>query len=437
MTWVYVLNKDNKPLMPTKRYGFVRRALRDGKAEVVQREPFTIRLLYVTGDSVQPVFLGVDAGSKYIGLSACTGKTELFASEILLRNDITKLLSERREFRRKRRNRKTRYRMKRFENRVHSKHKGWLAPSIENKIHAHMRVVEDACRILPVSQTTVETASFDLQKLKADLAGLSRPEGTDYQHGNMLGFWNAREYVLFRDGHVCRCCKGKSKDTRLNVHHIQSRKVGGNAPDNLVTLCKTCHDGYHRGTVRLPEDIKREVGTRDAVFMGIMRWTFFRRLKERYGADMVHMTYGYITKNTRIKHNLKKSHAVDAKCISGHPEADPCRYIFLQKRVRRHNRKLHKANLLKGGVRKANQSEREVFGFRLFDKVMYRRMECFVFGRRNSGYFDIRMLDGTRVHASISYKKLKLLLHSNGKLIERRTADGWNGSPPTTKVAGL
>ncbi len=29
--------------------------------------------------------------------------------------------------------------------------------------------------------------------------------GTDYQQGEQLGFWNDREYVLFRDGHTCQC----------------------------------------------------------------------------------------------------------------------------------------------------------------------------------------------------------------------------------------
>ena len=422
MALVYVLNKDNKPLMPTRRCGFVRRALQDGRAEVVRREPFTIRLLYGAGETVQPVSLGVDAGSKHVGLSACTDKTELFASEVLLRGDITELLSARRAFRRSRRNRKTRYREKRFDNRVRSKHKGWLAPSIENKIHSHMRAVEDVCRILPVSKVTVETASFDLQKLKADFAGLSRPEGTGYQQGDMLGFWNAREYVLFRDGHACRCCKGKSKDPRLNVHHIESRRTGGNAPDNLVTLCKTCHDGYHKGTVSLPKDVKRGARMHDATFMGIMRWAFYNRLKERYGPDMVHMTYGYITKNTRIRHGLEKTHTADARCISGHPDAEPCRYIFLQKRVRCHNRQLHKANPSKGGSRRASQAPREVKGFRLFDKVRYGHTDCFVYGRRSSGYFDIRLMDGTKVHSGVSYKKLKLLSHSGGTLIERRPA---------------
>ena len=76
---------------------------------------------------------------------------------------------------------------------------------------------------------------------------------------------------MFRDDHTCQCCKGKSKDKILNVHHIESRKSGGNAPNNLITLCETCHKKYHKGEIKLPESIKRNASFRDAAFMGIMR----------------------------------------------------------------------------------------------------------------------------------------------------------------------
>src|SRR6266699_2908506 len=62
----------------------------------------------------------------------------------------------------------------------------------------------------------------------------------NYQQGPQLGFWNVREYVLFRDGHTCKWCLGKSGDKIFNVHHIESRKTGGDSPDNLITLCETC-----------------------------------------------------------------------------------------------------------------------------------------------------------------------------------------------------
>ena len=100
---VYVISQDGQPLMPTERYGKVRRMLKEEKAKVVKRCPFTIRLLYETGKEVQEVRLGVDAGSGTIGLSACTEKKELYAAEVTLRTDITKNLAQRRAYRRNRR----------------------------------------------------------------------------------------------------------------------------------------------------------------------------------------------------------------------------------------------------------------------------------------------------------------------------------------------
>ena len=395
---VYVISKDGHPLMPTKRYGKVRRMLKTGEAKVVKRCPFTIQLLRDTGNKTQEIVLGVDAGSKRIGVSASTEKEELFAAEVAIRNDIAKNLSARRELRRARRNRKTRYRKARFDNR--RRKEGWLAPSVKQKVDSHLKVVEDVHKILPVTAIVIETARFDIQKIKnPDISG------EEYQQGDQLGFWNVREYVFFRDGHTCQCCKGKSKDKVLNIHHIESRRTGGNAPNNLVTLCETCHKAYHRGEIELPKSIKRGAVFRDAAFMGVMRWACYERLKELY--PDVRMTFGYITKNTRIEHGLEKSHVTDARCIAGHPAATPAEETFFFKKVRCHNRQIHKMSIGKGGYRKRNQAEYTVFGYRLFDKVLYNGEEGFVFARRKSGSFDIRKLDGTKLTAGITYKKLE------------------------------
>ena len=327
------------------------------------------------------------------------------------------LLSTRRQNRRARRNRKTRYRKPRFMNRIHSKHKGWLAPSIEHKINTHLTVINKVHKILPVTDIIVEVAAFDTQLLKAEDYGLPVPEGIDYQNGDMKGY-NTREYVLFRDGHKCRCCKGKSKDKILQTHHLESRKTGGNAPDNLVTLCKTCHEKYHKGLIKLPDSITRGNKYNDATFMGIMRWTFYNRLKELY--PNVGLTYGYITKCTRIENNLQKDHYIDARCISGNPKAQPLGYVFYQKKVRCHNRQIHKMSINKGGYRKFNQAPYMVKGFRLFDKVLWRNQECFIFGRRATGRMDLRLLNGTHLNASVGHKNIKLLELRSNYLIERR-----------------
>lgn len=138
------------------------------------------------------------------------------------------------------------------------------------------------------------------------------------------------------------------------------------------------------------------------------------------------LTYGYITKNTRIQNNLPKTQYVDARCISGNPQVTPLDHMYYQKRVRRHNRQLHKATIPKGGCRKANQAAKYVYGYRLFDQVKYKGKECFVFGRRTSGYFDICTLDNVKVSPSASYKKLHLLTHSNTVLTERRPVSSHN-----------
>ena len=246
--------------MPTENHAKVRILLKQGKVKVIKKCPFTIQLLYSSTNYTEEITLGVDSGSKHIGLSATTKDKVLFESDVELRNDIVDLLSTRKQNRRARRNHKTRYRKARFDNR--RRKVGWLAPSVQNKVDNHLTVIRKVHEILPISKIIVEVAAFDIQKIKNPTIN-----GTEYQQGAQLDFWNVREYVFFRDGHQCQCCKGKSKDKILNVHHIESRKIGGNAPNNLITLCETCHAGYHKGTVKLPKTIKRGMSFKDDTFM--------------------------------------------------------------------------------------------------------------------------------------------------------------------------
>lgn len=419
MQYAYVLNKRGEPLMPCSP-GKARILLKQQKACVVKRTPFTIKLLHGSAGYKQPITLGVDAGSKHVGLSASTEKRELYSEEFTPRNDVVELLSTRRQNRRSRRNRKTRYRAPRFNNRVHSKHKGWLAPSVEVKIQEHITVIKRICRILPVTLVRVETAEFDTQRLKAMLAGKPLPVGTDYQLGEMYDEYNVRQYVLKRDNYTCQCCGAHTtakKAVKLHVHHLESRKVGGNAPSDLITLCTTCHNNLHKGKITL-DGKKRGKTLRDAAFMGIMRNTLLTRLRNELHIP-VQNTYGYITKLLREQNDIKKSHVNDARCISKHPLAEPCSICYRTKAIRHHNRQIHKAKILKYGIRKANQAPYIVKGFRLWDKVLYNGQECFISGRRTSGYFALRKLDGTTITNSISFKKLQLLEPATNYLIER------------------
>ena len=160
---VYVLNIHGKPLMPTKRYGKVRHLLNNNQAKVVQRKPFTIQLCYEAGNYIQPVNLGIDSGYEKVGISATSSNEELFSAEVNMLKNVSKRLEERRQYRRQRRNRK-RHRKERWNNR--KRKDGWLAPSIQHKLDTHIKVVEMVKSILPITETTVEVANFDIQKIK-------------------------------------------------------------------------------------------------------------------------------------------------------------------------------------------------------------------------------------------------------------------------------
>src|SRR6266480_2065021 len=333
VVFVYVVNCHGQPFMPCQPRK-ARLLLKEGKATMVRMVPFTLQLLCGSSGYKQEVSLGIDAGAQHIGVSATTEQMVLFEAEAQPRTDIGELLATRSQFRRGRRSRKTRYRKCRFRNR--KKRSGWLAPSVQHKVEAHLKTIRVVHEILPVSKTTIEVAQFDIQKIRNPQIA-----GKDYQQGPQLGFWNVREYVLARDRHMCQWCQGKSKDLVLNVHHIESRKTGGESPDNLVTLCETCHTALHHNHLESTLT-RRSPSLRNATQVNMMRWQVYEQAKAL--CSQVCLTYGYQTKQTRIATNLEKSHGIDARCISGHPQAcsDGTSYLF--KCVRRNNRQVHKAD---------------------------------------------------------------------------------------------
>lgn len=415
-------------LMPTTPRK-ARTLLKQNKAKIVSYEPFTIQLCFATIEYKQDITLGVDAGSKKIGLSATTAKEELFSAEVEIRNDITENISTRSQNRRNRRNRKTRYRAPRFNNR--KKEKGWIAPTIQSKINTHIKFVNYVCNILPISKIIVEVASFDIQKIK-------NPEiqGKEYQQGNQLNFWNVREYILFRDGHKCQGKKG-CKNNILNVHHIESRKTGGDSPDNLITLCEKCHKDYHKGMLKL--NLKRSKSFRDAAFMGIMRWAFYNKLKEQY--TNVNMTYGYITKNTRIRNGLEKTHCVDALCISNNPTAKRLPDYYNIKQVRKKKRSLHEETARKGRkepnreAKRNSKNTKEIINkeqkWCLWDKVLVEGKTGYISGFTGKMVY-VQNIVGKYIQTSPKYKqisvdKLKLVSRNNNWIMEKQ--NNVNSSP--------
>ena len=408
--FVYVLNKNGKALMPCKPQK-ARILLKEKKAKVINRTPFTIQLLYGSSGYKQPVNLGVDAGSKYIGLSATTDKQELFKATVELRQDIPKLLENRRIQRRNRRCR-LRYRPTRFNNRGK---KGKLAPSIQHKINSHINIIKKICKIIPICNIIVETAEFDPHKLKNPNIG-----GVEYQNGDAKGFYNVKQAVLSRDDYTCQIC-GKTEG-KLEVHHIVFKSNGGSdRMDNLVCLCKDCHEKIHKNELTFNKKVK---SFKHASHMNIMR----KKLVESLRMEFVNVfeTFGYLTKYIREKLGLCKSHCNDAFVISHNFNAQQSNVEYLFKKVRRHNRQIHKAKPSKGGVRKRNQSNYIINGFRRFDKVIYNNTVCFITGKRSSGYFQLKLFDETVVSQGVSSKKLKLLEPVKGWLIDWRLA---NSSP--------
>ena len=383
---VYVLSKDGQPLMPTERFGKVRRLLKEKKAKVVRRCPFTIKLLYEPETQVvQEVVLGQDTGSKYIGTACIANNKILYQSEVTLRNDIKKKMENRKGARRNRRNRKTRYRKPRFLNRANSKKKDRLPPSVRSKVQSHIDEIEFCKKILPISKIVLEVSQFDTALMKNSALIDEKVRHWGYQKGFNYGYSSRREAVLNRDNYTCQCC-GK-KHTRLEVHHIVFRSRGGTDDEkNLITVCKGCHDAIHKGMLVLNKKPKK-LRLKHATHMSIIR----SQLLKIY-PDAIE-TFGFVTKENRNNLNLQKEHYIDACVIaSGGKNFTQSSWLFKKRRIPRQNRQLRK------GVRGEKKIPTgKIFGFRRYDKVKYLNEICFVKGRRSSGAFVLMDIDNNTI----------------------------------------
>ena len=139
--------------MPTNRHGKVKHLLKSGKAKVVKKCPFTIRLLYESTNYTQNLTLGVDTGSGTIGTAVSRDNGDVvYMSEVVVRNDITDKMTQRSKYRRSRRNRKTRYRKARWLNRKNSTRSDRFSPTMQSKLHSHVREIEYIKSILPITK---------------------------------------------------------------------------------------------------------------------------------------------------------------------------------------------------------------------------------------------------------------------------------------------
>ena len=169
---VCVLDQDGNPLMPTQRLGKVYRLLKTKKAHIVAYEPFTIKLNYEPKTHIiQPLTLGVDSGAIHSGYSLANEHREYYNAEVIARDNISKNISDKRMYRQNRRSRKTRYRKPRFNNRK-NKGKGWIPPSLEQKVSVQVKEIEHLHKYFPINNIIIEVAEFDIQKIQnPDISG--------------------------------------------------------------------------------------------------------------------------------------------------------------------------------------------------------------------------------------------------------------------------
>lgn len=395
---VYVLDINGHPLMPTKRFGKVRRMLRDGQAKVVSREPFTIKLLYETKTNVvQDCVLGVDTGSKYIGAAVVSNGKVLYASEVKIKDDIKSKMDRRRSYRRDRRSRKTRYRKVRFLNRSNSTKEGRYSPTLKSKFDSHVREIEFIKSILPISKLVLEVGQFDTHKLKNP-----NVRGWGYQKGTNYGFANSREHALCRDKYTCQVCK--AKNVRLEVHHIKYRSQGGTDDlDNLITLCTDCHKKVHSGKLNINKRSKKLPNFSDTSIMSILRSMLLRQYPEAIE------TFGYRTKENRLNINLPKKHFVDAAVIASGDERFSFNCdLYLKRHVSKGDYQLAK------GIRSEKKiNVGKIHGFRKWDKVLYMGAEYFIKGRRARGVFELENIYKEKIDFSYMPRGFKTVKVSN------------------------
>jgi 5-methylcytosine-specific restriction endonuclease McrA len=386
--FVYVLSKKGKPLMPCKP-SVARLLLKEGKAKVKSRVPFTIKLVKETTEFTQSITAGMDTGSKFIGCAAIANDKVLYQSEVKLRTDVSKKMQQRAMYRRTRRGRKCRYRPARWANRASMRANGRLAPSILSKVDSHLREKKQVEALLPITQWKVETASFDIHKI-------TNPTviSAGYQQGAKKDFYNVKAFVLHRDNYTCQSGRKAKHSAKLHVHHIVFRSQGGtNAPSNLTVLCETCHNDLHAGKFKLT---KNKSTTKHATEIGIIKAT----LKKQWNFEE---TFGYETKFKReVILGLPKTHFNDAVaiCCEDGELVQPAFQVF------------HKRHVAKGDYQqtKGSRSEKRIpvgklFGLKKHDFIQTPQGTGFVKGKRSSGYFALETILGEKIHASANIKK--------------------------------
>ena len=382
----FVLNEKGEPMMPCENV-VARLLLKNKQAKVVKTYPFVIKMLVEMTDFKQELIEAEDTGSSKIGSAVVNSSNEvIYLSETEIRNDISEKMKRRSKYRRNRRNRKTRYRKCRFLNRKNSNKTGRFSPTMTSKINAHLKESKFIRKILPITESRIETANFDPHALK-------NPEVLKdlklYQEGYNYGFANTKAYVLDRDNYRCQNKKCTSKCKKLEVHHIVFRRNNGSdEASNLITLCKVCHDDLHAEKLILNLKGKKKGTLKHATQMNSIRIQLMKMLPNAIE------TYGFVTKEHRQKMNLPKEHFFDAVAIASKHKDISFRTdeIIYKKCVAKGDYQRSKGvrSQLKIPIGKIN-------GFRKFDTVKFKGEKYFIKGRMTSGYVFLMDIDSQNI----------------------------------------
>ena len=378
---VYVLGMDGDPLDPTHP-AKARILLKNKKAKVVRRLPFTIKLTYeIKNPKKQKYTLGVDTGFSKLGTAVINEKDEVvYLSEVTLRSNIKNIMQNRSQNRRDRRNRNTRYRKPRWLNRKNSIRKDRYAPTLISKFNSHVKEIQFIKSILPIFTINLELAKFDNHALSNPLVKYNK---WMYQKGLKFGFANTKAFVLNRDKYICQYCK--TKQCTLEIHHIIFRSNGGSdEPDNLITLCRNCHRELHLGKFSLNiKGLKRKNKQAAATQMNILRSMIIKKFNLKFTE-----TYGFITKEVRQYLNLPKEHYFDGVAICYCDKINKNKIFFktnlvnLKRCISKGNYKQQK--FIRGKM--INLPKGKMQGFKRYDTVKYLGKRYFIMSRMSRGY---------------------------------------------------
>jgi 5-methylcytosine-specific restriction endonuclease McrA len=293
--------------------------LNGGKAAILRHFPLVLILKTSRPDAaVEPLRVKLDPGATTSGIAVTNDQSGevVWAAELTHRGvAIREALTRRRTVRRSRRQRKTRYRAKRFLNRHRSQ--GWLAPSLLSRVLNLLTWIRRLQRWCPVEALSQELTKFDTQAMQDPTIA-----GIQYQQGSLAGY-EIRSFLLEKWQRRCAYCQQPS--AKLQVEHLIPRSRGGSDRiSNLVLACDTCNrakgdrTAQEFGFAHLMAQAK--VPLVGAAVMNTTRWRLHREV-QAIGLPVEVGTGGRTSYNRAIR-QLPKQHWIDAALVGAStPEA--------------------------------------------------------------------------------------------------------------------